>query len=170
MSAQHALLREIAGLYGLRVVGVSSGGPLRDALRALERWCDAGYQGAMGYLSRDPPQRADARTLMRDVRSVISVAVNYWHRAPAFEAEGRYGRVARYAWGRDYHDVLLPRLEACGRALVDALPGATRSRAACDHSPFLERAAAVEAGLGFFGKNTCLLLPRRGFLLACPHR
>nr|MDJ0522316.1 tRNA epoxyqueuosine(34) reductase QueG [Planctomycetota bacterium] len=65
-------------------------------------------------------------------------------------------------WGRDYHDVMLPRLEALGRALVDALPGATRSRAACDHSPFLERAAAVRAGLGFFGKNTCLLLPRRG--------
>ncbi len=162
MNATHATIRQIAGLYGFDVVGVSSGAPLEDALEPLRAWCDQGYEGEMGYLSRDPPQRADARTLLKQVRSVISLAVNYWHPAPPFEAEARYGRVARYAWGRDYHDVLLPRLEALGKALADALPGASRSRAACDHSPFLERAAAVRAGLGFFGKNTCLLMPRKG--------
>ncbi len=157
-----ATVREMATRHGFEVVGVTSGAPLEDALAALETWCARGYEGSMGYLSRDPPQRADVRTLMRSARSVVSLAVNYWHPAPPFEAERRYGRVARYAWGRDYHDVVLPRLEALGGALVEALPGATRSRAACDHSPFLERAAAVRAGLGFYGKNTCLLLPRRG--------
>ncbi len=161
MSA-HADIHTLARLRGFDVVGVTSGAPLEEALGPLRAWCEQGYEGEMGYLSRDPPQRADARTLLRDVRSVISLAVNYWHPTPPFEAEARYGRVARYAWGRDYHDVMLPRLEALGRDLVDALPGATRSRAACDHSPFLERAAAVRAGLGFFGKNTCLLLPRKG--------
>jgi len=162
MSAPLDLVREIAGRHGFDVVGVTSGAPLEEALVALEAWCAAGYEGSMGYLSRDPPQRADVRTLMRSARAVVSLAVNYWHPAPPFEAKARYGRVARYAWGRDYHDIVLPRLEALGRALVEAVPGATRSRAACDHSPFLERAAAARAGLGFFGKNTCLLLPRRG--------
>lgn len=157
-----ALVRETAARHGFDVVGVTSGAPLQDALAALTAWCDAGHEGSMGYLSRDPPQRADARTLMKSVRSVLTLAVNYWHDAPAFASEARYGRVARYAWGRDYHDVVIPRLEALGRDLVDALPGASRSRAACDHSPFLERAAAVRAGLGFFGKNTCLLMPRKG--------
>jgi epoxyqueuosine reductase len=156
------LLRETAAAHGFEVVGVTSAEPLREALAALEAWCARGHEGALGWMSRDPPQRADPRTLQREVRAVVSVAVNYWHPAPPFVSEGRYGRVARYAWGRDYHDVLLPRLEALGRALVERLPGARRVRAACDHSPFLERAAAARAGLGFFGKNTCLLLPRRG--------
>ena len=144
------------------MVGVTSAEPLADALSALRAWCEAGHEGSMGYLSRDPPQRADPRTLQREVRSVISVGVNYWHDAPAFEDEGRYGRVARYAWGRDYHDLILPRLDALGAELIDRLPGATKARSACDFSPFLERAAAARAGLGFFGKNTCLLLPRKG--------
>jgi epoxyqueuosine reductase len=112
-------------------------------------------------MDRDPPQRADPRTLLRTVRSVISVAVNHYVPQPPFEAEARFGRVARYAWGRDYHDVVLPRLEALAQALREPL-GADKVRAACDYSPFLERAAAARGGIGFFGKNTCLLLPRKG--------
>ena len=157
-----AIVRDAAARHGFMVVGVTSAEPLAEALAALRAWCEAGHEGSMGYLSRDPPQRADPRTLQKEVRSVVSVAVNYWHDAPAFEDEGRYGRVARYAWGRDYHDLVLPRLEALGAELVDRLPGASKARGACDHSPFLERAAAARAGLGFFGKNTCLLLPRKG--------
>ena len=92
----------------------------------------------------------------------MTVAVDYRVAAPPFDAAGRFGRVARYAWGRDYHDVVIPRLRALGAALLDVVDGATRSAVACDHSPLLERAAAARAGLGFVGKNTCLLLPRRG--------
>lgn len=156
------IVREAAARHGFDVVGVTSAEPLAEALAALRAWCEAGHEASMGYLSRDPPQRADPRTLHKGVRSVITVAVNYWHDAPAFEDEGRFGRVARYAWGRDYHDLVLPRLDALGAELVDRLPGAGKARSACDHSPFLERAAAARAGLGFAGKNTCLLLPRRG--------
>lgn len=157
-----AIVREAAARHGFEVVGVTSAEPLEDALAALRAWCEAGHEATMGYLSRDPPQRADPRTLQKEVKSVISVAVNYWHDAPPFEDDGRYGRVARYAWGRDYHDLVLPRLDALGAELVDRLPGAAKARSACDYSPFLERAAAVRSGLGFFGKNTCLLMPRKG--------
>ncbi len=157
-----AIVREAAARHGFEVVGVTSAEPLEDALAALRAWCEAGHEASMGYLSRDPPQRADPRTLQKEVKSVISVAVNYWHDAPPFEGDGRYGRVARYAWGRDYHDLVLPRLDALGAELVDRLPGAAKARSACDYSPFLERAAAVRSGLGFFGKNTCLLMPRKG--------
>ena len=162
MDARLALVHDTAAVHGFEVVGVTSAEPLRAALAALTAWCAEGHEGSMGYLSRDPPQRADPRTLQKTVRSVISVAVNYWQPAPPFEAQGRYGRVARYAWGRDYHEVVRPRLEAFGAALAAALPGVGAMRTACDHSPFLERAAAARAGLGFFGKNTCLLLPRKG--------
>jgi len=162
MSDAPTLVRETAAEHGFEVVGVTSAAPLDDALRALTDWWNAGHGADLGYMGRNPPERADPRTLMKTVRSVITVAVNYWTPAPPFEADRRYGRVARYAWGRDYHDVLIPRLKALGVALVERLPGASKARAASDYSPFLERAAAARAGLGFFGKNTCLLLPRRG--------
>ncbi len=156
-----ALVHDTAATFGFEVVGVTSSAPLDEALVKLESWAAAGHGADLHYMTRDPPQRADARTLLKTVRSVVTVAVNHWVNAPAFESEGRYGRVARYAWGRDYHDIVIPRLHELGSALTEALGGG-KSKIACDHSPFLERAAAVRAGLGFFGKNTCLLLPRKG--------
>jgi epoxyqueuosine reductase len=157
-----ATVRDAAAEHGFHVVGVTSAEPLETALKGLEAWSAAGHGGEMGYMTRNPPERADPRTLLKGVRSLVSVAVNYWSAAPAFDADARFGRVARYAWGRDYHDVVIPRLEALGAALADRLGSAGRARVACDYSPLLERAAAARAGLGFFGKNTCLLLPRRG--------
>ena len=162
MSEALAIVHEVAADHGFEVVGVTSAAPLEDALTALRSWWDAGHGADLDYMGRNPPERADPRTLLKTVRSVISVAVNYWTPAAPFEHEGRYGRVARYAWGLDYHDVVIPRLKQMGAALVDRLPGAGKARAASDYSPFLERAAAARSGVGFFGKNTCLLLPRRG--------
>ena len=161
MSDPLALIHELAAQHGFEIVGVTSAEPLAEALTHLEAWCEAGHQASLGYMGRDPPQRADPRTLHKSVRSVISVAVNHYVPQSPFEADARFGRVARYAWGRDYHDVVLPRLKAFAEALRAPL-GANKVRAACDYSPFLERAAAARGGIGFFGKNTCLLLPRKG--------
>jgi epoxyqueuosine reductase len=158
----HAALRALAARHGFHVVGVTSAEPLDAALAHLEAWAAAGHAADMRWMTRNPPERADPRTLLATVRSVVTVAVDYRVPAPPFDAAGRYGRVSRYAWGRDYHDVVIPRLCALGAALLDVVDGATRSAVACDHSPLLERAAAARAGLGFVGKNTCLLLPRRG--------
>ncbi len=161
-SDDHAALRDLASRHGFHVLGVTSAEPLADALARLEAWAAAGHAADMRWMTRNPPERATPRTLLDAVRSVVTLAVDYWTPAPPFEAEGRYGRVARYAWGRDYHDVVIPRLRELGAALLDVVDGATRFAVACDHSPILERAAAARAGLGFPGKNTCLLLPRRG--------
>lgn len=155
----HATLARLAAAHGFEVVGVTSAEPLHEDLRRLQAWAGAGHEGDLGWMTRDPPQRADPRTLLRDVRTVVSVAVAYPSDDAPFHAEQRYGRVARYAWGRDYHDLVLPRLEALARALTTAF-GGRRGRGACDHSPLLERAMAARAGLGFVGKNTCLILPR----------
>lgn len=160
MDERLAHLIRRAAQHGFDVLGVSSGEPVAEDLQRLERWVAQGHGGELGYMTRNPPERADPRTLQKTVRTVVSVAVNHYGRAPAFEHEGRYGRVARYAWGRDYHDVVLPRLRSLARELGEAFGG--RARAACDHSPILERAFAARAGLGFFGKNTCLIRPRSG--------
>jgi epoxyqueuosine reductase len=159
-------VRSLARSHGFTVVGTAGGDVLAEALARLETWCAAGHAADLGWMTRHPPQRADPRTLLSSARGLLSVAVPYGGPPESSAPDPRFGRVARYAWGRDYHEVLLPRLDALGSELARRL-GARRWRTACDHSPLLERAAAVRAGLGFFGKKTCLLRPREGswFLL-----
>ncbi|MGE0192601.1 MAG: tRNA epoxyqueuosine(34) reductase QueG [Planctomycetota bacterium] len=158
---EHDRLARLAAAHGFEVVGVTDASVLGEDLARLRAWVDAGHGAELAYMTRNPPQRADPRTLLASVRSVVSVAVAYPHDAGPFEHEGRYGRIARYAWGRDYHALVRPRLDALACDIAAAF-GGTRARGACDHSPLLERAVAARAGLGFVGKNTCLILPRRG--------
>ena len=158
---EHDQLARLAAAHGFEVVGVTDAAVLADDLARLQAWADAGHGADLAYMTRNPPQRADPRTLLTSVKSVISVAAASPQNTGPFEHEGRYGRIARYAWGRDYHALVRPRLEALARDVAVAF-GGRKARGACDHSPLLERAVAARAGLGFVGKNTCLILPRRG--------
>lgn len=159
-------VRETAARFGFALVGVTSADVLAQDLLHLERWTTAGHHAGMGWMARNPPERADPRTLLSSVRSVLTFAVPHAREAPPRPPRAS-GRVARYAWGVDYHDVMIHRLRELAAALPGVLGVPLRAKVAVDHSPLLERAMAARAGLGFFGKNTCLLLPRRGswFLL-----
>lgn len=121
---------------------------------AFEAWLAAGHQADMGYLVRgrleriDPARRMTARTAM-----VLTVA--HHHQRPA-DPGGRTGLVARYAWGRDYHNLVGKRL----RRLSKALRGeGIASWGAVDTGPILERAWAAAAGAGFVGKNALVIRP-----------
>jgi epoxyqueuosine reductase len=128
----------------------------------------------MTYMTKNPRLSASPKTLVPSAASLISLAVNYYALAPAFNHENRYGRVARYAWGRDYHKAVRPRLielsTEIGQLARDHASEKDEVSARCfvDAVPLLERAVANRAGLGFFGKNTNLILPRGGswFFLA----
>jgi len=126
---------------------------------AFERWLDAGYAGGMGYLARTRAERADPGRLLSGARSVVAVALNY---APGGQAPDDWRPVARYAWGRDYHDVMRPKLKALAAFIDETAGPGVRSRAAVDTSAVLERDLAARAGLGWIGKNTNLLSPELG--------
>jgi len=160
-------IKEAARRRGFDVVGITSLEPLAADLEALWNWCDSGFAAGMEYMTRKPGLHGSPKELVPHAASLITLAVNYYAASPEFRHEHLYGRVARYAWGRDYHDVIRPRLSELA-AEIEALAGGSRSRGFVDAVPLLERAAAVRAGLGFFGKNTNLLQPRRGswFFLA----
>jgi len=131
-----------------------------DHGRAFETWLDAGYAGEMEYLERGRAERLDPGRLLPGVRSVIAVALNYYQReSPAAHA---WAPVARYAWGRDYHDLMRPRLERLGEFVREAAGPTVRTRAAVDTSAVLERDLAARAGLGWVGKNTNVLHPKLG--------
>ena len=124
----------------------------------FRRWVDAGYAGTMGYLGRRLGERVDPARVLPGARSVVCVALNYYQGEPAPDLS--WAPVARYAWGRDYHDVMIPRVDALGAYLAEACGAA--SRAYVDTGPVLERDLAARAGLGWVGKNTMLLHPELG--------
>ncbi len=130
----------------------------------LREWLARGYAGEMRYLERRVEERVDPRRVLAGAKSVVAVGLVYdpGERAPAPDPRGR---VARYAGGDDYHDVMRDRLRALESGL-EALAGRpVRCRAYVDTGPVQERVFAAYAGLGWIGKNTCLIHPTLGSYL-----
>jgi len=153
-------VKEIARALGFDLVGVSGPDPSRETAFFRE-WVEAGYAGEMGWLSRRVEERVDPRRVLEGVRSIVCTGVVYDPALPETAAPAS-GRVSRYAGGDDYHDVLRERHQALAAALEALVSGPVRSRAYVDTGPVLERVVAARAGLGWIGKNTCLIHPRLG--------
>lgn len=162
MSELVTQVKHAARGLGFEVAGIASVEPLARDEAAFQEWREAGFAAGMDYMTRRPELRAQPSALVPYARSVITLAVDYATAAPAFEHEHRYGRVARYAWGRDYHDVVKPRLQALVSKIEQIAARPIHARCFVDAVPLLERAVGARAGLGFFGKNTNLLQPRSG--------
>lgn len=142
---------------GFDLFGVAPAGPTPGADR-FAAWLSAGNAGEMAYLEREADKRSDPRLLLAGARWVAMVGVSYDSLAvPAtLLNDPSRGRIARYAWGADYHDLITPRLRGLGEW------ASARSRAWVDTGPVLERAWAAQTGLGFIGRNTCLIHRTRG--------
>ncbi len=135
--------------------------PAED-LDFFRRWLEGGSAADMApWLARAPERRADARTFLPDALGVISLGVSYSPGPVPPPPSVPSGRVARYAWGEDYHDVIAHRVESFRDSLSREISGLV-SRSAVDAQPLLERAFARRAGLGFIGKNTNLIVPGAG--------
>lgn len=134
-------------------------------LDAYLRWIEQGLHGSLAYMARPDrvARRRDLNHVLPGARSMILVALDYHQNALSSEPlrDPARGRIAQYAWGGDYHAVMLPRLEALA-AWLNADYGALRWRAYVDTGAVLERDHAQQAGLGFIGKNTLLIHPQRG--------
>ncbi|MGQ9716881.1 MAG: tRNA epoxyqueuosine(34) reductase QueG [Anaerolineae bacterium] len=159
-------LRAQARCLGFDLLGVSPPVPPPEAIRAYRAWLAAGYHGDMAYMARPDrvARREDPALILPGVRAVVCVAVNYYpgERPELPDDAGPIGHISRYAWGVDYHDWMLPRLEELAAFLRKRTGGTARYRTYTDTGPLLERALAAQAGLGFIGKSTCLIHPRFG--------
>jgi epoxyqueuosine reductase len=131
-------------------------------LRFFAEWIASGAAGGMSYLTDQVDKRSDLRRAFPWARSVLCVALQYDAPAPySTEAPPDAGWIARYAWGDDYHDVMKTMLERLAERLAAEL-GPLQARVYVDTGPIVERAYAAAAGLGAWGKNTCLLDPVLG--------
>jgi epoxyqueuosine reductase len=127
--------------------------PASEPRHAAEfrEWLEAGSAAEMDWIGRGAEKRCDPHKVLAGARSVVALAMNYWQG----EAEtGGRGRIARYAWGDDYHEVMEPKLRELNRFLESA---GGRQRYYVDTGPVLERDFAAEAGIGWHGKSTMLL-------------
>ena len=171
MATLTADLKTRAATLGFNRVGVIPAAPARR-LDAYLAWLAAGRHGEMGYLARPDrvARRRDLDVVLPGVRSLVVVGLDYATAPPPADliADPGRGRFSNYAWGVDYHEVMTPRLEALGEWLAKRAGqqweggAAVRSRAYVDTGALLERDHGETAGLGFTGKNTLLIDPRRG--------
>lgn len=150
---------------GFDLVGVAPAHPTLY-LNAYRSWLAHGYHGEMGYLARPDrvERREDPARLLPGVRSIVCVGLSYYPGAlPAsIRSDPSRGLISNYAWGLDYHDLMVDRLEELAAFIGAETSREIAYRTYVDTGPVLERAYAAEAGLGFMAKNTCLIHPRMG--------
>ncbi|MCY3834318.1 MAG: tRNA epoxyqueuosine(34) reductase QueG [Chloroflexi bacterium] len=160
-----ASVKSAARGLGFNLCGVTPARP-SPTLKAYLRWIERGLHGEMGYMARGDRvrRRRDLRTILPSAKSLIVVGLDYFARFADEEtlSDPARGRIASYAWGLDYHNVLALRLEQFAEWLGDQARRAIQNKVYVDTGALLERSHAQQAGLGFIGKNTMLIHPRRG--------
>ena len=148
---------------GFDLCGIAPAGAFPE-LTLLRQWIDRGYAGTMGYLPRTAERRADVRRVMPSARSVIVTGTVYNTGEP-YSIERRdpgAAEIARYAQADDYHDVIGGRLDSLVVWMREQHPESFDTRAYVDTGPVQERVYAQYAGLGWIGKNTCVINPGLG--------
>ena len=171
-SALKEAIKEKARQLGFFLAGVTTPDP-PPHFSTFEHWLARGRHGRMEYLAteRSRIRRADPRQILPECRSILVLATPY--SAPSPDRSGgaeaaKTGQIASYAWGNDYHDILPERMKQLVQFIEEQVGHAVSNRWYTDTGPILERDLAQRAGLGWIGKNTCLINPRHGsyFLLS----
>lgn len=158
-------IKQKALQLGFNLVGITPAIP-SPMLFAYRRWIEQGMHGNMGYLARADriARREDLKTIMSSAQSLIIVGMDYRNLDIDEEQlqDPSRGRIASYAWGLDYHNILQQRLEMLTEWIQAQSNGKIDNKVYVDTGAILERSHAQQAGLGFIGKNTMLIHPRRG--------
>ena len=152
------MIKSQAASLGFDACGFAAATPVTDeAVARYNRWLEQGYNGCMQWAAGHNDLRRDPAMLLEGAQTVISLAMNYF---PArFQPPGTL-RVAYYAYGRDYHEVLREKMTTMAHFIEEITHCATRP--CVDSAPIRERYWAQQAGIGFIGRNNCLIIPGKG--------
>lgn len=151
-------IKAFAKSIGIDLIGIAPAEFDEEGEEHLRNFIEQERQGEMAYLE-DYKKRVDPSVLLPGAQSVIVIAINYYREVS--KTPPNEGRIARYAYGRDYHKVLKKLLKQLEAFIQERSPEAKTKRCV-DSAPILEKAYAVRAGLGFIGKNTTLITPQFG--------
>jgi epoxyqueuosine reductase len=155
----NAQIKEKALALGFDLAGVA---PVRPSPESdyYDEWLRRGYAGEMHYLERQKSAKRNPDSLLPGVKSVIVCAMNYNTAHPYTQYDGLRAWISRYAWGEDYHETLRAKLQELAAWMEISAP--QRTRVYVDTGPVLERVYAKYAGVGWFGKNTCIINQQAG--------
>ncbi len=153
-------IKQQAAKIGFQKVGVVATEPLLDEGARLKDWLERGFHGEMAWMAREPEKRSDPRLLLPGAKSVIVVALNYFTNH-SHEENPEKGKISRYAWGDDYHDVVRQKLNKLLDWIKAENPNAD-GKTCVDTAPMMDKAWAVRAGLGWLGKHTNLITTEIG--------
>lgn len=145
---------------GFEKVGIVRAEELTHEREHLAEWLAKGFHGEMEWMTREPYKRGDPRVLFPEAKSIIVVGLNYFTDHNHVD-DTRRGKISRYAWGDDYHDVLREKLNELLDCIKAEEPSAT-GKICVDTAPFMDKAWAVRAGLGWLGKHTNLITKELG--------
>ena len=150
-------ITEEAGRVGFDACGIAKATALDEESAHVEQWLEGKREGEMGYLTRNKEKRYDPRLLVEGTKSIVTVLYNYFPKQE-IGSSIKY-KIAKYAYGSDYHDVLKRKMRQL-LARIETQTGKLEGvRIFVDSAPVLDRAWAVRCGLGFIGKNTTLIHP-----------
>jgi epoxyqueuosine reductase len=153
-------IKEQAYAEGFQKVGIVRAEALTDEASRLHEWLDRGLLGGMRWMERAPEQRSDPRLLFPAARSVVVVALNYYTPHEHIN-DASTGKISRYAWGDDYHDVVGEKLKRLLSWISEEWPEA-EGKTCVDIQPVMDKAWAVRAGLGWIGKHSNLITREYG--------
>jgi epoxyqueuosine reductase len=151
-------IKEEAYRLGFEHVGFSKADFLEEEAPRLEQWLTNNYHGKMAYMENWFDKRLDPRLLVDDAKTVISLLLNYY---PSQEQNKEAPQISKYAYGRDYHNVIKEKLKELLYFMQENI-GDVNGRAFVDSAPVLDRAWAKKSGLGWIGKNGNLINPKSG--------
>lgn len=159
-----ATIKRLAPDLGLTVAAITSADPFSDLEPILIDRIAAGRLAGLDWFTPERARFSTApRNLQPSARSIVSVGVAYWSVDPGKPDDGLpRGRIARYAWGVDYHDLLKARMRALHTAIEREAGRAVDARFLVDTARIVDRAVAARSGLGWFGKNACIIVPGHG--------
>ena len=157
-------VKRLAAEHGLDVAAVTTAEAFPEVADRLQAHIAAGRVRGLDWFTPDRARfSADPRNLQASALSIVAVGVAYWSVDPGKPDDGvPRGRIARYAWGVDYHDLLKERMRSLHRAIEDLIGRAVEARHLVDTARIVDRAVAARAGLGWYGKNACIIVPGRG--------
>ncbi len=144
-----------ANSIGFDLVGFAKVDKLSDEVNRLDVWLKQGYQGGMRYMERNIEKRKDVSLILHDVKSVISLAVNY-HTNYKYTNNKNCGKVSRYAWGKDYHLIIWEMLENLESELMK-IDNEFKCKSYIDTGPVMDKAWAVKSGIGWMGKHSNII-------------
>ncbi|MFN0277049.1 MAG: tRNA epoxyqueuosine(34) reductase QueG [Pyrinomonadaceae bacterium] len=159
LASSDEIKKKAVGL-GFHNIGIVPAEPLADEYEHLKDWLGRGFHGQMGWMEREPAKRSDPRLLFPDTKSVIVVTHNYFTKHDHVVDDAR-GKLSRYAWGDDYHDVVREKLTELLN-WIKAQNAAVDGKICVDTSPMMDKAWAVRAGLGWLGKHSNVITTEIG--------